>query len=93
MGMPLVVGREFTDRDVAGAPLVAIVNESFASYFFGRDNPIGRRFGFRPNSDPLEVEIVGVVKDALYAEHAPGHDERERDAALRLHVLSAERSS
>ena len=66
MGLPLVAGREFTDRDVAGAPLVAVVNETFASNFFGRDNPIGRRFYFRPNSDPLEVEIVGVVKDALY---------------------------
>ena len=66
MGLSLVAGREFTDRDVAGAPLVAVVNETFANNFFGRDNPIGRRFYFRPNSDPLEVEIVGVVKDALY---------------------------
>jgi predicted permease len=66
MGLPLVAGREFTDRDAAGVPSVAIVNETFARYFFGRDNPIGRRFYFRPSSDPLEVEIVGVVKDALY---------------------------
>jgi predicted permease len=66
MGMPLVTGREFTDRDAAGAPGVAIVNETFARSFFGGDNPIGRRFYFRPNSDPLEIEIVGVVKDALY---------------------------
>ena len=27
LGMPLVLGREFTERDVDGAPLVAIVNE------------------------------------------------------------------
>ena len=66
MGMPFVAGREFTDRDAAGAPGVAIVNETFARSFFGGDNPIGRRFYFRPNSDPLEIEIVGVVKDALY---------------------------
>jgi predicted permease len=66
MGLPLVAGRAFTDRDAADAPAVAIVNETFARYFFGRDNPIGRRFYFRPASDPLEVEIVGVVKDALY---------------------------
>ena len=32
MGLPLVAGREFTDRDVAGAPLVAIVNETFAKH-------------------------------------------------------------
>jgi predicted permease len=66
MGLPLVAGRDFTDRDTAGAPLVAVVNETFANAFFGRDNPIGRRFYFRPSSDRLEVEIVGVVKDALY---------------------------
>ncbi len=66
MSMPLVTGREFTERDAAGAPGVAIVNETFAKSFFGGDNPIGRRFYFRPSSDPLEVEIVGVVKDALY---------------------------
>jgi predicted permease len=65
MGLPLVAGREFTDRDAAGPP-VAVVNETFARSFFGRDNPIGRRFFFRPGSDPLEVEIVGVVKNALY---------------------------
>ena len=65
MGLPLVAGRAITDRDAAGAP-VAVVNETFARDFFGRDNPIGRRFYFRPSSDPLEVEIVGVVKDALY---------------------------
>jgi predicted permease len=66
LGLPLVAGRELTDRDAAGAPRVAVVNETFAKSFFGRDNPIGRRFYFRPSSDPLEVEIVGVVKDALY---------------------------
>jgi predicted permease len=66
MGLPLLAGRDFTERDTAGAPVVAVVNETFAKAFFGRDNPIGRRFYFRPGSDPLEVEIVGVVKDALY---------------------------
>ena len=66
MGLPLVTGREITDRDVGRRTVVAIVNETFARDFFGRDNPIGRRFCFRPSSDPLEVEIVGVVKDALY---------------------------
>ena len=72
MGLPLVAGREFTERDVAGAPAVAIVNETFAKHFFGRDSPIGRRFYFRPSSDPLEVEIIGVVKDARYEDMREG---------------------
>jgi len=61
MRQPLVAGREFTDRDVDGAPKVAIVNEALARYFFGRESPIGRRLGFRRNGSDLE--IVGVVKD------------------------------
>jgi predicted permease len=62
LGQALVAGREFTERDFAEAPKVAIVNETFARYFFGKDNPIGRRIGWRRNDTMLEV--VGVVKDS-----------------------------
>ena len=72
MGMPLLMGREFTDRDVAGAPLVAIVNETFARYFFGGENPVGRRIGYRNMNDPGAIEIVGVVKDSFYADMRQG---------------------
>jgi predicted permease len=75
MGLPLVAGREFTDRDVAGAPLVAIVNESFAKYFYGDEQPLGRRFGFRGMNNPAAMEIVGVVKDSLYADMRQGTTE------------------
>ena len=43
---------------------VAVINETFARYYFGDENPIGRRFGLRLNQRP--DEIVGVVKDAMY---------------------------
>jgi predicted permease len=72
MGMPLVMGREFDDRDVAGAPLVAIVNESFAKYFWPNQSAIGRRFGFRSFNNPGAIEIVGIVKDSLYADMRQG---------------------
>jgi predicted permease len=72
LGMPLLMGREFNERDVEGAPLVAIVNESFARYYFPNDNPIGRRFGWRSLKDPGAMEIVGVVKDSLYANMRQG---------------------
>jgi predicted permease len=78
MGMPLVAGREFDDRDVAGAPLVAIVNESFAKYFWGDENPIGRRFGFSPMKNPAAIEVVGVVQDALYADMRQGTTEENQ---------------
>jgi predicted permease len=78
MGMPLVMGREFDERDAAGAPLVAIVNESFANHFWPNQNAIGRRFGFRVLNNPGAIEIVGVVKDALYADMRQGTtDENE----------------
>lgn len=75
MAMPLIAGREFTERDVAGAPLVAVVNESFAKYFWGSENPIGRRFGFSIMDDPAAVEVVGVVKDSFYADMRQGTTE------------------
>jgi len=70
MGMPLVLGREFTERDAEGAPLVGIVNETFARYYFGTENPIGRRFGWRVLRNPGAIEIVEVVKDSLHGKIA-----------------------
>ncbi len=62
LGQALVAGREFTDRDVAGAPRVAIINETMAKYFYHNESPIGHRIGFgRDEGTP--IEIVGVVKD------------------------------
>jgi predicted permease len=78
LGLPLLMGREFTERDVAGAPLVAIVNESFAKYYFPNESPIGKRFGWRVLDDPAAIEIVGVVKDSLYANMRQGTTEENR---------------
>lgn len=64
MRIPVVAGREFTALDAAGAKQVAIVNEEFARYFFGRTNPLGRRFRLAGN-DKL-MEIVGVVPDVRH---------------------------
>jgi len=72
MGIPLVLGREFTERDGADAPLVGIVNETFAKYYFGSENPIGRRFGWRVLNNPGAIEIVGVVKDSLHGSMREG---------------------
>ena len=43
LGTPLIAGRDFDDRDVPGAPLVAIVNESFAQRILGGGDVLGRR--------------------------------------------------
>jgi predicted permease len=67
MGIALVAGRDFTDADGPGAPKVAVVNETFARYFFGDKDPLGRRFGYGRPGDKPEIEIVGVVKDGKAA--------------------------
>ena len=75
IGVPLVSGREFTDKDVAGAPKVAILNETMAKYFFGSSNPIGRRLGFG-RGNATDIEIVGVVRDV--------RNRQLRDAPIRF---------
>jgi predicted permease len=62
LGIPLLAGRDFTDADRTGAPKVAIVNETFARYFFGDKDPLGRRIGFGRGAS-TDIEIVGLVKD------------------------------
>jgi len=61
-GVPLIAGRDFNARDTAGAPLVAIVNETFQKRFFPHDSPLGHRIGWFGSGTP-NIEIIGVVKD------------------------------
>ena len=62
-GAPLLLGREFTTQDSPESPKVVIVNQSLSRYFFGAENPIGRRITLENYKD---LEIVGVVADAKY---------------------------
>jgi len=51
----------------ANATLAAVINQAMARYFFGAQNPIGRRFHFREGSlKDIPIEIIGVAKDAKY---------------------------
>lgn len=64
MGIPLVSGRYFTDNDNASAPLVVIVNQSFARRAWPGERAIGKRFHIgNPNSKLPELTVVGVVAD------------------------------
>lgn len=70
LGIPVLRGRTFNDRDRAGAPRVAIVNELAAKRFWPDEDPIGKRVWFgggsnfdRPDSS---AEIVGIVGDVAY---------------------------
>ncbi len=63
MEIPLVRGRGIEPRDRAGAPPVAVVNESFAHRFWPGQNPLGRRFSTGRGGTR---EIVGVARDSKY---------------------------
>ena len=68
IGVPILTGREFTDADNQGAPKVAIVNEAFARHFGLGANPIGKRMtNNMSDTMPLDIEIVGLVRDMKYA--------------------------
>ena len=62
VGVPLMLGRDFTERDGPGAPRVAIINDTMARFYFANQNPIGKRFDVRGPSD-VTLEIVGVAHD------------------------------
>ncbi|HYP04644.1 MAG TPA: ABC transporter permease [Bryobacteraceae bacterium] len=68
MGVPLLVGRDFDDRDRGEKNSVIIVNRRFAEHFFGSiDKAIGRHTGFGTGpKSKLDMEIIGVVENTLY---------------------------
>jgi putative ABC transport system permease protein len=69
MGIPMLAGREFTRTDSEGAPRVAVVNEAFGRKFNLGTNVIGKRLAMgRGNDKPLDIEIVGLVRDAKYSD-------------------------
>jgi len=74
-GTPLLRGRDFNAQDsgldyfdaqnsIGDYNRVVIVNDSFARYFFGDENPLGKRFSVGPFKS---LEIVGVVGNARLA--------------------------
>jgi putative ABC transport system permease protein len=67
MGIPVIKGRDFDDRDKHGSTPVVIVTETFVRQFFPNEDPIGKRI--KPgissfdDEDTMMREIVGVVGD------------------------------
>jgi predicted permease len=62
LGIPLITGREFNERDVDGAPPVVIVSDSMAKRYWPDQDPIGRRikWGNKQFGSPW-MSVVGVV--------------------------------
>ena len=67
MGIPIIKGRDFDDRDRHGATPVVIITEALAKQFFPNEDPVGKRI--KPGINTIEGEtttmreIIGVVGD------------------------------
>ena len=71
MGIPVLQGRAYTDRDDQNAPLVMIVNQQLVQEQFPGENPVGKRITFggtNADGQPRWFEIVGVVANVRSVE-------------------------
>jgi len=63
LGVPLLRGRDFTERDGEHGPDVVIINNTLARKYFPGEDPLGRRILYAP----VPMTIVGVVGDVRQA--------------------------
>ncbi len=67
MGVRLLEGRDFDQRDRGKKIRVAIVNRAFAEHFFPGRSPIGQHIGFGNGPrTKLNIEIIGMAENSLY---------------------------
>jgi putative ABC transport system permease protein len=62
MGIPITRGRDLSESDVPGGPIVAVINETFARRWFADADPIGQHVRML-DMDLPDVEIVGIAAD------------------------------
>ena len=65
MGIPLMKGRVFTDRDDADSSLVLVINQTMAELIWPNEEPVGQGIAFEGPEGPW-FEIVGVVGDTKH---------------------------
>jgi putative ABC transport system permease protein len=62
MGLAIRDGRDFRSSDTQDAPRVAIVNQTLADRYFGKQNPIGKKLWLNGRQRP-STEIIGMVSN------------------------------
>jgi predicted permease len=83
--IPLLAGRDFTDRDRAGVPGVVIVSRKLAEKMWPGENPIGKQIAYPRWAGPARppFEVVGVAGDVK-------HLALTRDAPLLMYIPAAQ---
>jgi putative ABC transport system permease protein len=61
LGIRLIKGRDFSDRDNSDAPKVAVINSDLARIHFPDEDPIGKRITF--DDGESWISIAGVIDD------------------------------
>ena len=65
--IPILMGRDFSDNDTAGAPGVVLINQAMAKQFWPKENPVGQQIsigkGMGPPFEEPARQIIGVVGD------------------------------
>lgn len=67
LGIPLLQGRDFDDRDTEGAPQVAIINEAMADHFWPGGHAVGETFLTGSLEDGTPWLVIGVARDSKYS--------------------------
>lgn len=65
MGIPLLQGREFTDKDESNGPGVMVINETMARRVFPNGDALGKHLTITYGK-PTSREIVGIVGDVKH---------------------------
>jgi predicted permease len=72
LGVPLLQGRFFDERDVVNAPHAAVINQALAARYFPNQDPLGQRIQFgNMDGDKRLLHVVGVVGDVRESLDAP----------------------
>ena len=65
MGIPVLAGRGFSERDSDTAPKVVMINQAAAKKYFPNEDPVGQRMG-SSLENAGQLEIVGILRDVKY---------------------------
>jgi putative ABC transport system permease protein len=73
LGIRIVRGRDFTERDDEHAQTVVVINETMAAKYWPGEDPIGKRVQLRYNDSPPReiIGIAGDVKQKMLTDNAP----------------------
>jgi putative ABC transport system permease protein len=86
MGIKLIRGREFTEKDSQNAPGVIVINEAMAKRYWPAEDPVGKRIKIGLfNTDAPWLTIVGIAQDVKHG----GLDRQSRPMFFRPYSQAA----